>query len=346
MTWKTAMAAAAFVGLTSAGAMGDSFQLMGTLRDFSPTTHPDFQKSYNNQFPLITQMVKPDLGPDDKPVLNYTPAGCKSISVVSSRHDLSNVVLKLDDGTEYKYDNLKQGRSGTFAVPAAHTGKLIIGCWVKAGTNESGQGPGYGQWIADDSDHVNLDAQGKITVTFTQSGGIPAQWRIASESSFKKWFTSVEGINQSIPHAITLSNGQAAPGGIYRFEASKHNGQDFFPIDNQLLGNENRPHNYHFTYEIVSRFLYTDRSTRDTDMVLSFSGDDDVWVFINRKLVVDLGGVHAERYATVNVDQLAQQIGLQPGQQYSFHFFFAERHTTESNFTLETNMPLLPAQYD
>lgn len=345
MRWTLGMTAVV-IGSLAGPVFGDTFQLIGTLRDFSPQSHPDFQNTYNNQYPLITGMVLRDLGADDKPVLNIQPGGCTSIFVSSSRHDLSNVVLKLSDGTEYKYDGLNQGPTGTFAVPPQHQGKTIVGCWVKAGRNSSGDGPGYGQWVADDADHVNVDAQNKITVTFQHSGGIPTQWRIQSETSFKQWFRSIEGVNQSIPLAITLDNGRSRPGGIYRFEASKHNGMDFFPVDDRLLGNEGRSHNYHFTYEIVSKFVYTPRAERDEDMVLTFSGDDDVWVFINRKLVVDLGGVHPEKYGYVNVDQIAQSIGLEPDKSYDFHFFFAERHTTESNFTLETNMPLMPAQYD
>lgn len=323
----------------------DSFELVGTLRDFSDA-HPDFEDTYNAQYPLILNMVKRDLGSDDKPVLNAVPGGITSISVSSSKFDLSNVVLKLTDGTEYKYDGLHQGHTGTFAVPSQHQGKFIVGCWVKAGTNGSGDGPGYGQWVPDDADHVNKDGGGRITVTFTPTSGIPRQWRIESEGSFKQWFRSIAGVNHSVPHVIKLDNGQNRPGGIYRYEASKHNGRSFFPGDDRFMGNQGRSHNYHFTYEIKTTFNYTPRSERDSDLVLNFSGDDDVWVFINRKLVMDLGGVHGEKYGAVNIDSLAGVLGLQPGKTYDFHFFFAERHTTESNFTLETNLPLAPALYD
>ena len=129
-------------------------------------------------------------------------------------------------------------------------------------------------------------------------------------------------------------------------EASKHNGQSFFPIDGQMLGNEGNSHNYHFTYEIHSKFTYTDPASRDTDMVFNFSGDDDVWVYINDALVVDIGGVHGEKHGSVNVDSVASDIGLTPGGTYDFDFFFAERHLTESNFTVETTIQFLSPLYD
>jgi fibro-slime domain-containing protein len=133
---------------------------------------------------------------------------------------------------------------------------------------------------------------------------------------------------------------------MYRYEASIHNGQMFFPADNILKGNEGNAHNYHFTYEIATKFIYTDPATRDETLVLNFAGDDDVWVFINGKLVIDLGGVHTEATSKINVDAMAAELGLVPGGLYDFNFFFAERHTTHSNLTLETNLPFLSSQYD
>ena len=172
------------------------------------------------------------------------------------------------------------------------------------------------------------------------------QWRIESEASFNQWFRNVDGVNRSVPLTIRLSNGQVEPGGVYRFQRSKHNEQSFFPLDGRLFGNEGRSHNYHFTYNIHSQFQYTDPAIRDYDLTFDFSGDDDVWVFINDQLVVDLGGVHPEKWGMVNIDSMASELGLEPGQTYDFDFFFAERHTVESNFTIETTIQFLPNQYD
>ena len=189
-----------------------------------------------------------------------------------------------------------------------------------------------------------LDEDGLPVLNISQGQSIPSIWRIESTESFNQWYRNTEGVNQSIKHTIKLTDPDGD--GVFRFEASKHNGQSFFPLDGKLFGNEGRYHNYHFTYQVHTKFTYTDPAQRDSDMTFSFSGDDDVWVFINKKLVVDIGGVHGEKYVSVNIDDLAEQLGMEPGGTYDFHFFFAERHTTESNFTMETTIQFLSPLYD
>jgi fibro-slime domain-containing protein len=111
----------------------------------------------------------------------------------------------------------------------------------------------------------------------------------------------------------------------------------WFPIDDGTpyatsFGNQGQPHNYSFTTELHTVFVYRGGET------FSFSGDDDVFVFINNKLVIDLGGVHLREQATVQLDTL----GLTQGQQYPLDLFSAERHTTESNMSFTTTIQLQP----
>ncbi|MCG8512049.1 MAG: fibro-slime domain-containing protein, partial [Rhodospirillales bacterium] len=140
-----------------------------------------------------------------------------------------------------------------------------------------------------------------------------------------------------------LDNDSDEPGGVYSFAVEKP--EYFFPIDGMgwndtALDKNGDERNFYFTYEIHTEFTYIDPAERDYDMVFSFTGDDDVWVFINGRLAVDIGGVHGQARDAVNLDDEAEALGLEPGEAYSLDFFFAERHTTESNFRIETTIQL------
>ncbi len=188
-----------------------------------------------------------------------------------------------------------------------------------------------------------LGEDGKPVLDPNYRNGNFAYAMVHSIESFNQWYRNVDGVNQSTKHSITLTDPDGD--GVFRYEASKHNGQSFFPLDGKMFGNEGHSHNYHFTYEIHTKFTYTDPANRN-DMVFNFSGDDDVWVFINKKLVVDLGGVHSEVHGSVNVDDIASEIGLEVGKTYDFDFFFAERHLVESNFTISTSIQFISPLYD
>ena len=156
-------------------------------------------------------------------------------------------------------------------------------------------------------------------------GGTVAAGGISGTSSFDQWYENVAGTNMSATYGITLDNTITADPNVYTFSSNS-----FFPIDGQLLGNQGRTHNYHFTYELHTDFTYQGGES------FSFTGDDDLWVYINNQLVIDLGGVHSAESGSVSLDSLS----LVAGTTYDFDLFFAERHTTQSNFRIDTSIAL------
>jgi fibro-slime domain-containing protein len=142
------------------------------------------------------------------------------------------------------------------------------------------------------------------------------------KANFDQWYNDVDGVSRSFVLALQM----VQEGKISTFSATKPG--YFFPLDGQGFGNEGQDHNFSFTTEIHTSFRYAGGET------FSFAGDDDVWVFINKQLVIDLGGRHGEETAKVSIDDL----GLEVGQVYDLAVFHAERHTSESNFQIQTSM--------
>ena len=91
--------------------------------------------------------------------------------------------------------------------------------------------------------------------------------------------------------------------------------------------------NFLFTTEIHATFTY------GTGQTFSFRGDDDLWIFVNGRLALDLGGLHPATEGTIQLDAQATTLGITPGASYPIDIFHAERHTIDSQFRLQTNIP-------
>ncbi len=154
----------------------------------------------------------------------------------------------------------------------------------------------------------------------------PRAISIASDESFYEWYHDVEGVNLSTEVDLQLERSTA---GNALFE---YRDTAFFPIDDELFGNEGFNHNFHFTLQASTQFRYIGGET------FIFTGDDDLWVFINRRLAIDLGGLHQSLQGRVDLDTIAASHGLEIGEVYPLHIFFAERHSIDSNFTIETSI--------
>jgi fibro-slime domain-containing protein len=162
-------------------------------------------------------------------------------------------------------------------------------------------------------------------------------------TNFATWFHDTANINigkeldlqfvpdpnkPTDPNAYTFSSG--ATGSACSI-ANPTYCAGFYPIDGMQLGDEGNPHNYHMTFELHLKFKY------HAGQVFTFTGDDDVFAYINNSLVVNLGGLHQVETSSVPVDSL----GLTDGMVYSLDFFWCERHVTASNFHIDTSLEVV-----
>lgn len=180
---------------------------------------------------------------------------------------------------------------------------------------------------------VDLGADGKPVYTGICELGstldptaCPYGAQTTSQANFDQWYRDIAAVNRTKVTKLALA--KQANGSYYFPDAS------FFPWDSDgwvAAGLETtfNGHNFGFTSELRTWFEFKG------DEQLSFSGDDDVWVFVNHKRVVDIGGLHPPQSGSVTLDApTAQQLGLEAGKIYETVLFHAERHTDGSNFNL------------
>ena len=102
------------------------------------------------------------------------------------------------------------------------------------------------------------------------------------------------------------------------------------------VSSKNGGRNQHFCFESHADFVY------QPGLKFNFRGDDDIWVFIDNKLAVDLGGTHLAAPAYVDVDYFLKKNGVNldsaTGKHYDIDIFFCDRRTTMSNVRIKTNM--------
>lgn len=134
---------------------------------------------------------------------------------------------------------------------------------------------------------------------------------------------------------ISQGTGGAATVGFYPLENLGYEQPGLLTKTSVIDGN-NR--NGDFTLRGESQFVYN----KDSNLYFTFTGDDDVYMYINGVLALDLGGAHGRNNKTVNLNDLdATKYGLKEGQVATFTFFYMERCSDASTFGIETNMELV-----
>jgi fibro-slime domain-containing protein len=229
-----------------------------------------------------------------------------------------------------------------------------------------------------------LDTAGKpLKATGTFSSITPTNNEATASQRFAAWYrdTNALGISvQPLPGTLQLTR-------IGASDAYEYSSSAYFPLDGRgfgtTCGNEVNPgccsgacagRNFGFTTELRYFFQYQGGET------LTFRGDDDVWVYINGRLAVDVGGVHCAQVGRVTLgdedsscslhgtdydgacavtgdppacaasmaeqnDSTDDRFGITKGGVYEIVLFHAERHTEHSNFRLTLQGFIAPRSF-
>lgn len=200
--------------------------------------------------------------------------------------------------------------------------------------------------------------------------------------------------NYAVYNSTTKSFNVYDSAGVYKDSVSDANRGQFFPFDSAdkvfkeengqlspigITDGTNDKLNHHFGMSMTTEFVQpTNGKTTDGDMIFEFSGDDDVWVYIDGVLVGDLGGIHEKATLDINFATGVVRVGHIDGAngspkyfpdttiramyeaagadttnfsgntflgstKHTLSFFYLERGAGASNMSLKFNLTTLPS---
>lgn len=201
--------------------------------------------------------------------------------------------------------------------------------------------------------------------------------------------------NYAVYNSTTNSFNVYNKAGVYKDSVSSDNLGQFFPFDSAdkvfeeqngqlspkpITDGTNDKLNHHFGMSMTTEFVQpaSGKTTDNKDMIFEFSGDDDVWVYIDGVLVGDLGGIHEKATLKINFATGEVKVGhiddangtkkeiektnikakfeaadadtsnftgntFSNSTKHTLSFFYLERGAGASNMSLKFNLTTLPS---